>query len=86
MAGVDFRLYFIPNKRWLALEGAVRGLPAGSYGHWVEGTGGLGGWIGAVGLQLGYREMLIDFHQSNLAANGVNLRFSGPLATLFWNW
>jgi hypothetical protein len=30
--------------------------------------------------------MLIDFHQSNLAANGVNLRFSGPLATLFWNW
>lgn len=25
-------------------------------------------------------------HQSNLAANGVNLRFSGPLATLFCNW
>jgi len=85
LAGADFRLYFIPNKRWVALEGAVRGLPAGRYGHWVEGTAGLGGWMGPVGLQLGYRELLVDFHTA-LAANGLNLRFSGPMATLFWNW
>jgi hypothetical protein len=86
LAGVDFRLYFIPNKRWIALEGAVRGLPAAGYGHWVEGTAGLGGWIGPVGLQLGYREMLIDLHQNHFDPNGLNLRFQGPMATLLWNW
>jgi hypothetical protein len=86
MAGVDFRIYPIPNKRWLAIEGALRGLPAGSYGHWVEWNGGLGGWLGPVGLQIGYREMLIDFHQTGANPNGLNLRLQGPIATIFWNW
>jgi hypothetical protein len=84
--GVDFRFYLVPNKRWIALQGEVRGLPAGSYGHWLEGSGGLGGWIGPVGLQLGYREMLIDFHQTGSDPNGLNLRYYGPMATVFWNW
>jgi hypothetical protein len=84
--GVDFRLYLIPNKRWIALEGAVRGLPAGGYGHWLEGSGGVGGWAGPIGLQLGYREILINFHQTGVDPNGINLRFYGPMATLFWNW
>jgi hypothetical protein len=86
LAGLDFRLYLIPHQRWIALEGAVRGLPAGSYGHWVEGNPGVGGWIGPVGVQLGYREMLVDFHQSGLDPNGINLRFSGPMASLIWSW
>jgi hypothetical protein len=85
-AGVDFRLYFIPNKRWIALEGAARGLPAGAYGHWVEGSAGVGGWIGPVGLQLGYREMLINFHETGSDPNGLNLRFYGPMASVFFNW
>ena len=84
--GADFRFYLIPNRRWIALEGAVRGLPAGGYGHWLEANGGVGGWIGPIGLQVGYREMLIDFHQTGINANGLNLRFYGPMATVFWNW
>ncbi len=84
--GVDFRLYLIPNKRWIALQGEARGLPAGGYGHWLEGSAGLGGWIGPIGLQVGYREMLIDFHQTGLNPNGLNLRFYGPMASAFWNW
>lgn len=84
--GADFRLYLIPNKRWVALQGEVRGLPAGGYGHWLEGNAGVGGWIGPVGLQLGYREMLINFHQTGVDPNGMNLRFYGPMATAFWNW
>ena len=64
----------------------MRGLLAGGYGHWLEGNAGL-----AVGLvpsvcKLGYREMLIDFHQTGLNPNGLNLRFYGPMATRFWNW
>jgi hypothetical protein len=74
------------HKRWIALEGALRGLPAGSYGHWVEGNAGVGGRIGPVGVQLGYREMLVDFHQSGLDPNGINLRFSGPMASPIWSW
>jgi hypothetical protein len=85
-AGVDFRLYLIPNKRWIALEGAARGLPAGAYGHWLEGSGGVGGWIGPIGLQVGYREMSINFHQTGVDPNGINLRFYGPMASVFWNW
>lgn len=86
LAGIDFRLYLIPGKRWLAMEGAVRGLPAGSYGHWIEASGGVGGWIGPVGAQIGYRELLIDGHETHASANGVNLRMVGPMATVFWNW
>ena len=86
LAGVDFRLYPIPNRRWLVLEGAVRGLPAGSYGHWLEANGGVGTFIGPVGLQIGYREMLINFHQTGVDPNGLNLRFYGPTASVFWNW
>lgn len=86
LAGLDFRLYLVPHKRWVAVEGAIRGLPAGSYGHWIEGNAGVGGWIGPVGVQLGYRELLVDFHQTSLDANGINLRFSGPVASLIWNW
>jgi hypothetical protein len=86
LAGVDFRLYPIPHRRWIAIEGAVRGLPAGAYGHWLEASGGVGTWIGPAGLQLGYREMLIDFHQTGVNPNGLNLRFYGPMATVFWNW
>jgi hypothetical protein len=86
LAGLDFRLYLIPHKRWIALEGALRGLPAGAYGHWVQCNGGVDGWIGPVGLQLGYRETLIDFHQSGVNPNGVNVRFSGPMAALVWKW
>jgi len=86
LAGLDFRLYLVPNKRWIALEGAVRGLPVGNYGHWVEGTAGVGGWVGPVGVQVGYREMLIDFHQTGIDPNGLNLRFQGPTATAFWTW
>lgn len=84
--GADFRFYPIPNKRWIALQGEVRGLPAGGYGHWFEGSAGVGGWVGPVGLQIGYREMLIDFHQTGMDHNGMNLRFYGPMASLFWNW
>lgn len=84
--GVDFRLYPIPNKRWLAVEGSARGLPAGGYGHWFEASGGVGGWLGPIGMQLGYREILIDFHQTGVDPNGINLRFYGPTATVFFNW
>jgi hypothetical protein len=86
LAGLDFRLYLIPHKRWIAMEGAVRGLPAGKYGHWVEGTAGIGGWLGPIGLQVGYRELLVDFHQTGVDPNGVNLRFQGPAASALWNW
>ena len=84
--GIDFRLYPIPNRRWIALEGALRGLPAGAYGHWVEATGGVGTFVGPVGFQLGYREILIDFHETGRNPNGLDVRFSGPMATVFWNW
>jgi hypothetical protein len=86
LAGVDFRLFPIPGKRWIDLEGGVRGLPAGGYGHWVEGSAGVGGWLGPVGVQLGYREMLINFHQTGLNANGLNLRFRGPMVSALWSW
>jgi hypothetical protein len=84
--GVDFRIYPIRNRRWLAIEGAVRGMPAGSYGHWVEANGGVGTFVGPIGLQLGYREMLIDLHETGANPNGFNIRFYGPMATVFWNW
>jgi hypothetical protein len=84
--GVDFRFYLIPNRRWIALEGAVRGLPAGAYGHWLEGYGAVGGWVGPIALQLGYREILVDFHQTGVNPNGLNLRFYGPMASVLWNW
>ncbi len=85
--GVDFRLYPIPEKRWIALDGSLRGLSAGPFGHWVEGNAGLEGWLGPVGVQLGYRELFIDLHQTGInPRNGIDLRFAGPMASLLWNW
>jgi hypothetical protein len=86
LTGFDFRLFPIPGKRWIEIEGGVRGLSAGSYGHWIEGSASAGGRIGPIGALVGYREMLVNFHQTGVNANGLNFRFRGPMVSLVWSW
>lgn len=86
LIGTEFRIFPIPHRKIVQLEGMMRGIPAGSYGYFVEGGASGGIHLGPIALLAGYREMFANVHQNNLIGNGVALRLKGPLFSLQWAW
>jgi hypothetical protein len=86
LAGADFRVFPIPGHKIIEVEGGLRGMGAGSYGHFVEGSASGGVRLGPVAILAGYRELLADFHQSSNGGSGVNLRLKGPIFSALWSW
>jgi hypothetical protein len=79
LAGGDFRVFPIPGHHWLDLDGEVRGMAFGSYGHYVQATGNGGVWFGHFGLLAGYRAVNADLHENGGGGSGVAVRLKGPL-------
>lgn len=86
LVGTEFRIFPIPHRKIIQIEGMLRGIPAGGYGYFVEGSASGGVRLGSFALLGGYREMFANVHQNNLIANGVALRLKGPLFSLQWQW
>ena len=86
LMGTEFRLFPIPHQKLLQVEGLLRGVPAGSYGYYVEGSASAGVRLGSVTFMGGYREMLANLHETNPVGNGVLLRLRGPIFSLQWRW
>ena len=86
LIGTEFRILPIPGKRFVQIEGMVRGITAGGYGYFIEGgaSGGVG--LGPISLLAGYREMFANVHQDKPNGNGVALHLKGPIFSLRWQW
>jgi hypothetical protein len=86
LAGMDFRVFPIPGHKIIEVEGGLRGMGVGSYGHFIEGSASGGVRLGPIGILAGYRELLADFHETGNGGSGVNLRLRGPIFSALWSW
>jgi hypothetical protein len=86
LAGAEARVFVIPGRKLLEIDGGVRGMAFGGYGHYVEGTvnGGLG--FGPLTIQAGYRAVSADLHSASNGGNGVDVRLRGPIFSLQARW
>jgi hypothetical protein len=86
LAGAEGRVFVIPGRRLLEIDGGIRGMAYGGYGHYLEGTvnGGLG--FGPLTLQAGYRAESVDLHSTSNGGNGVDVRLHGPIFSLQARW
>jgi hypothetical protein len=85
LAGADFRIFPIPGHRIIEVEGGLRGMGAGSYGHYVEGTANGGVCFRSVAFLAGYRQVNALFQDTN-NSSGVNVRLRGPIFSMLWRW
>ena len=85
LAGAEGRLFPIRGHRLLTIEGDIRGMDVGAYGHYLEASGSGGVSLGQVTVMAGYRTVDADIHSSNSTnPEGVNVRFKGPIFSVEW--
>jgi hypothetical protein len=86
LAGAEGRVFLIPGRKLLEIDGGIRGMAFGGYGHYVEGTvnGGVG--FGPLTVQAGYRAESVDLHSTSNGGNGVDVRLRGPIFSLQGRW
>lgn len=85
LAGADVRLFPIPHHRLVDLEGGIRGMGVGSYGHYLEGSANGGICFGPVTVLAGYRQVNALFHDSG-NSSGVNVRLRGPIFSMTYRY
>lgn len=86
LAGVAFRVFPIPGRRWIEVTGGMRGMAFGGYGSYVQVDASGGAGVGPIALLAGYREVRADIHSTGTGASGVNVRLKGPIFSLQWWW
>lgn len=86
LAGLDFRVFPIPGRHWLDIDGGIRGMGFGSYGYYTEANANGGVWFGHIGLLAGYRAVNAQLQESSGVQNGVNIRLRGPIFSAAFKW
>lgn len=86
LAGAEFRLFPIPGHRIFEIDGGMRGMGFGSYGHYVEANGNAGIAWGPITFQAGYRAVNADLHVTNDGGSGLTARLQGPTLGVLWRW
>jgi hypothetical protein len=83
LAGLAFRAFPIHRRLDLELNGELKGMQFGDYGHYVQATVNVGVGSHHVLVEGGYRFMDADIHQTN-GVNGVSAEFRGPVVSLLF--
>lgn len=89
IAGAEFRVFPIPGHKWLDLDGGVRGMAYGSYGHYVEGNGNVAIWLANhFSLAAGYRRIDTQLQNNDnpLTSSGLNVSLRGPIFSAGFKW
>ena len=84
LVGLSFRRSPWPGSSVLSIQGDVKGISVGRYGHFVQGSLEAGvnwRWISVLG---GYQFLNSDIHESTNRPqpSGVRTRFTGPIFTI----
>ncbi len=86
LAGTEFRIFPLPSHKWIDIDGGIRGMDFGGYGHYVEGGANGGVWLGPVALQAGYRVVNATLQRTGSDAGGIAVRMKGPIFSLVFHW
>jgi hypothetical protein len=82
LAGAEGRVFLIPGSRLVNLNGEIKGMSLGDYGHYLQVTGSVGVGLGRhLTLEAGYRLVDADVHRKD-QTRGFSPRFSGLLLSL----
>lgn len=83
LAGAEFRAWLLPGRRLLSVDGQVKGMAFGGYGHFVQAMGGVGVGIRRLTVRAGYGVLDADIHESrSTSPPGIAPRFAGPMLSL----
>ncbi len=81
LIGGEFRVFPAPGG-YFNINGEVKGLPLGSYGHYVHTVINFGVGLGAhLTAQVGYSYLNADVHEKN-NGDGFRLDFHGPVISI----
>ncbi len=87
LAGAEFRIFPIPGHQWIDVDGGIRGMGLGSYGHYLEAGANLGVWLGRhFAVQAGYRGVNANLHEASSGGNGIDVRLKGPIFAVIGSW
>jgi hypothetical protein len=89
IAGAEFRIFPIPRHKWFDIDGGLRGMGFGSYGHYVEGNLNGGLWLANhFSLAAGYRRIDVQLQNANnpLTGSGINTNLKGPIFSAGVRW
>jgi len=81
LAGVDARVFPVRGRFPVEVNGGVKGMAFGSYGHYVQASVAAGVGVGPVLIEGGYRVVNFDIHTSD-NATAVSPQFTGPTVSV----
>lgn len=81
LAGIEFRAFLIPGSRLLNVNGQIKGMGLGDYGHYLQSDAQLGVTLGPFTAQAGYGVLRADVHETGGDA-GIAPRFAGPIFSI----
>lgn len=82
LPGAEFRIFPIRGHRIFEVDGGMRGMGFGDYGHYVQANANVGVGLGLITLQGGYRAVNVDLHQNSNGGSGISARLRGPIFSL----
>lgn len=86
LAGLEFRVFPVPGRAIVDLNGGIRGMDFGNYGHYLESGLNAGIWMGRhLGLHVGYKDIRAAFQNtggSSANAARADVRIHGPVFSL----
>jgi hypothetical protein len=83
LAGAEFRVFLLPHRRLVNVNGEVKGMAFGGYGNFFQGGANVGVGFRWITLQAGYQYLNADIHE-NRSVNpaGINAIIQGPIFSL----
>jgi hypothetical protein len=86
LVGAEFRVSPVPAHPFLELNGEVKGMAVGDYGHYVQAAANLGVRVGPLTFEGGYRFTDPDLHETGSNPSGVTTQFRGPVAGIVFRY
>ncbi len=82
LAGTEFRVFPVPASHLFEMNGEVKGMALGDYGHYLQADLNAGLQIKLVTFEVGYRFVDADVHQAGTNPSGVSPRYKGIVTGL----
>jgi hypothetical protein len=86
LVGTEFRVFPVPASHLFELNGEIKGMALGDYGHYLQADLNAGLQIRPVTFEVGYRFVDADVHQTGANPSGVSPRFKGVVAGLVFRY
>ncbi|HXR78568.1 MAG TPA: hypothetical protein VN737_21495 [Bryobacteraceae bacterium] len=86
LVGTEFRVFPVPASHLFELNGEVKGMALGDYGHYLQADLNAGLQVKLITFEAGYRFVDANVHQTGASPSGVSPRFKGIVAGLVFRY